>query len=191
MATILVLTSRWPWIVEITMPMKSRNPREFSTLYSEADINELGGLLVPGGLLVNTWLSRHCGTGERQKYDDLSRHSGTQEVKIHSVEELEDFGIDIRNISARKYIILFAHWLFTAVEIHHTICAFIPYSCKNTLFKCTYSSKFKTKDKNLTEIDKVVYDRLFINPLNAGAEYIGFSLNYYHIQYRLLSMLKP
>ena len=31
------------------------DPREFPTLYSEADINELGGLLAPGGLLVNTW----------------------------------------------------------------------------------------------------------------------------------------
>ena len=32
---------------------------------------------------------------------------------------------------------------------------------------------------------------LQVNPLIAGAEYIGFSLNYYHIQYRLLSMLMP
>ena len=31
--------------------------------------------------LTNDALSRHCGTGERQKYDDLSRHCGTQEVK--------------------------------------------------------------------------------------------------------------
>ena len=33
----------------------TRNPREFPTLYSVADTNELGDLLVPGGLLVNTW----------------------------------------------------------------------------------------------------------------------------------------
>ena len=63
----------------------TRNPREIPTLYSEADINELEGLLVPGGggggfgkYWTNFDLSRHCGTGERQKYDDLSRHSGTQ-----------------------------------------------------------------------------------------------------------------
>ena len=30
--------------------------------------------------LTNDVLSRHCGTGERQKYDGLSRHCGTQEV---------------------------------------------------------------------------------------------------------------
>ena len=63
----------------------ARDPREFPTLYSEADINELGGLIVTGGAigkaLTNDDLSRHCGTGERQKHDDLSRHSGTQEVK--------------------------------------------------------------------------------------------------------------
>ena len=44
---------------------------------------------MPGGAigkyLTNDDLSRHCGTGERQKYDDLSRHSGTQEVKCHFV----------------------------------------------------------------------------------------------------------
>ena len=34
-----------------------------------------------GKYLTNDDLSRHCGTGERQKYDDLSRHCGTQEVK--------------------------------------------------------------------------------------------------------------
>ena len=33
----------------------TRDPSEFPTLHSEADINELGGPLVPGGLLVNTW----------------------------------------------------------------------------------------------------------------------------------------
>ena len=32
---------------------------------------------------------------------------------------------------------------------------------------------------------------LALNPLIAGVEYIRFSLNYYHIQYRLLNMLKP
>ena len=41
---------------------------------------------MPGGAigkyLTNDNLSRHCGTGERQKYDDLSHHSGTQEVNI-------------------------------------------------------------------------------------------------------------
>ena len=35
-----------------------------------------------GEYLTNDDLSRHCGTGERQKYDDLSRYSGTQEVNI-------------------------------------------------------------------------------------------------------------
>ena len=35
-----------------------------------------------GKYLTNDDLSRHCGTGERQKYDDLSRHSGTQEVNV-------------------------------------------------------------------------------------------------------------
>ena len=70
----------------VIMCRLTRNPREFPTLYSEADINELGALLVPGGggaigkYLTNNDLSRHCGTGERQMYDDLSRHSGTQEV---------------------------------------------------------------------------------------------------------------
>ena len=34
-----------------------------------------------GKYLTNDDLVIHCGTGERQKYDDLSRHSGTQEVK--------------------------------------------------------------------------------------------------------------
>ena len=33
----------------------TRNPREFPTLYSEADINELGGLIVQGVLSVNIW----------------------------------------------------------------------------------------------------------------------------------------
>ena len=32
--------------------------------------------------LTNDDLSRHCGTGERQKYDDLSRHSGTQVARF-------------------------------------------------------------------------------------------------------------
>ena len=57
----------------------TRNPREFPTLYSEADINELWGLLVPGGLLVNTWQMsslRHRGATK------VWRHSGTQEVKF-------------------------------------------------------------------------------------------------------------
>ena len=40
-----------------------------------------GGGGTIGKYLTNDDLSRHCGTGERQKYDDLSRHSGTQEVK--------------------------------------------------------------------------------------------------------------
>ena len=38
-----------------------------------------------GKYLTNDDLSRHCGTGERQKYDDLSRHSGTREVKLASI----------------------------------------------------------------------------------------------------------
>ena len=42
-----------------------------------------GGRAI-GKYLTNDDLSRHCGTGERQKYDDLSRHSGTQEVKVNN-----------------------------------------------------------------------------------------------------------
>ena len=40
---------------DVIMWRLTRNLWEFPTLYSEADINELGGLIVPGGLLVNTW----------------------------------------------------------------------------------------------------------------------------------------
>ena len=40
-----------------------------------------GGGGAIGKYLTNDDLSCHCGTGERQKYDDLSRHSGTQKVK--------------------------------------------------------------------------------------------------------------
>ena len=37
-----------------------------------------GGVI--GKYLTNDDSSRHCGTGERQKHDDLNRHSDTQEV---------------------------------------------------------------------------------------------------------------
>ena len=32
--------------------------------------------------LTNDDFSRHCSRGEQQRYDDLSRHSGTQEVDM-------------------------------------------------------------------------------------------------------------
>ena len=62
------------------MTLNTESPR-IPRLYSEADINILGPTRARGAIskyLTNDDLSCHCGTGERQKYDDLS---GTQEIK--------------------------------------------------------------------------------------------------------------
>ena len=55
--------------------------------------------------------------------------------------------------------------------------------------KTIYTSKWDIK--SLVAGGRVGHSDRALNPYTAGAEYIWFSLNYYHIQYRLVSMAKP